>query len=617
MLSSLSVMALGQVVSSGPTAASTFGVVGITAQSGEVLACFGPYENGYGATPTSKAQLLELGCTDPSVVSIPGGIDTHTSQEMIAHKCGVDLPRYDPEWTAVLDECGRSPVHTTDKYHESLGCLYNETGGEHSPKIGHAADVKETPIYGKWEDYSELELPALDACNAHFGITPESNGKEVYHHHVAGLPPFVVGCYGPAAGDETHPEGKLVSFEACRSLYAECANEVITIVTEEGETTPYVPFCPCFDEDISNVSDEPIDVITSTVEVGFTASGTVEDYGEDEIDALETFFKDTTNAEEVDVTVEPASVLIKAAITVADQDAGQALASSLVGNGGVLSDSAALTQALSTAGISISVEEIKPPKVTTRSSLWPGCTAADLEGDFDASGHPTLGDAHHIAVERLNYGESGVNPVKCMEGDFDGDGTFTVNDAAQVAQAQFKVALLPWQTEDIHHTFDRRQMGNVPDAFLSIMTIGEVDRAARTAQLRVERADGAKGSWRAVGAQFTSGISDVAQATISSVRMHQNGVTELHKGLFLEATDLSGRGHAWPMGAVATVTFAPGTDMTSLQIDYKSINTYLVQNAEPLCETKPGASCKIVTAVSMQLSPLDVKLKLAKMGSKA
>ena len=29
------------------------------------------------------------------------------------------------------------------------------------------------PIYGKWENFEEEELPVLDACGGHFGVTPD------------------------------------------------------------------------------------------------------------------------------------------------------------------------------------------------------------------------------------------------------------------------------------------------------------------------------------------------------------------------------------------------------------------------------------------------------------
>ena len=39
------------------------------------------------------------------------------------------------------------------------------------PKVGEATDGM--PIYGKWENFEEEELPVLDACGGHFGVTPD------------------------------------------------------------------------------------------------------------------------------------------------------------------------------------------------------------------------------------------------------------------------------------------------------------------------------------------------------------------------------------------------------------------------------------------------------------
>jgi len=53
----------------------------------------------------------------------------------------------------------------------------------------------------------------LDACGAHYGITPDSNGVLIYHHHVQDKAPFAVGCYGPNA------DLSVVSVAQCRSFY--------------------------------------------------------------------------------------------------------------------------------------------------------------------------------------------------------------------------------------------------------------------------------------------------------------------------------------------------------------------------------------------------------------
>ncbi len=105
-----------------------------------------------------------------------------------------------------------------------------------------------TGLYGKWEDRAARTLPALDACGAHFGVTPESNGAVVYHHHISDLPPFTFGCYGPATDAQGQPA--LVSLQACRALYSSsnrgCGDgDQVRITTAQG-TVDYDPWCPCF-----------------------------------------------------------------------------------------------------------------------------------------------------------------------------------------------------------------------------------------------------------------------------------------------------------------------------------------------------------------------------------
>ena len=100
------------------------------------------------------------------------------------------------------------------------------------------------PADGKWENFALQELPALDACGAHFGVTPDSGGAVVYHHHVRDLAPFTFGCYGPAADEDG--TATLVTLEACRALYPDCADgDEITVTTPEGRLL-YDPWCPCF-----------------------------------------------------------------------------------------------------------------------------------------------------------------------------------------------------------------------------------------------------------------------------------------------------------------------------------------------------------------------------------
>ena len=121
-----------------------------------------------------------------------------------------------------------------------LECLYEEAG-EHSTKVGETLDGTQD-LFGKWEDYSQQDLPSLDACGGHFGITPESDGETVYHYHVQDKAPFTFGCYGP------NSDGSVVTLAQCKALYSDCdqASSTISITTSFG-TFDYNLWCPCFD----------------------------------------------------------------------------------------------------------------------------------------------------------------------------------------------------------------------------------------------------------------------------------------------------------------------------------------------------------------------------------
>jgi len=136
-----------------------------------------------------------------------------------------------------------------------------------------------------------------------------------------------------------------------------------------------------------------------------------------------------------------------------------------------------------------------------------------------------------------------------------------------------------------------------------LVALENVDSKAHTAQVRFERADGAHGMWKAIGVQFTTGASPAKIASVEMLQGAPGQIYAMHKEHFLQAADLSGAGLSWPMGRVATVTFTHDTDMDALQIDYKSMNTYLVQNFDPQCVPKRSSQCKTVTVQSNHLNP--------------
>jgi hypothetical protein len=172
-------------------------------------------------------------------------------------------------YISLIDECGG---HTKEyHFHERLSCLYKEEG-THSTKVGEGLDKK--GLYGKWEDYTDKTLPSLDACGGHFGVTPDSNGKEVYHYHVQVKAPFTIGCFGPAknaAGEET-----LVTLAQCRGLYDGCSSTPVDLVTTAG-TVSYKYWCPCYDVDGSTVGTKELPVFANknaTVTCKDCSSGT-------------------------------------------------------------------------------------------------------------------------------------------------------------------------------------------------------------------------------------------------------------------------------------------------------------------------------------------------------
>jgi len=250
-----------------PCAASLLGDVALTTVAGTGLDgatfavgenIYGPYEAGF--TSTQKNILIGMGCTDENVANayLEGGIDTHVAEQMVAKGCGITLPRTDGDtYVSLIDECGG---HTRDyHFHERLSCLYEEKG-THSAKIGEALDGK--PLYGKWEDYATKTLPLLDSCGGHFGVTPDSNGKVVYHYHVQVRAPFTIGCFGPSTDEATGNE-KLVTLAECRNLYNGCSSSsTINKLDTTFGIIDYKYWCPCYDATGSNVGTQELPVFS-------------------------------------------------------------------------------------------------------------------------------------------------------------------------------------------------------------------------------------------------------------------------------------------------------------------------------------------------------------------
>ena len=163
--------------------------------------------------------------------TIPGGIDTLLAENMLHHAC-------QDSSLEILDYCGghATPYH----YHEHIDCLYDpDPDTDHSTRVGTALDGR--GLYGK-NIQGGVPPTDLDVCGGRFGVTPDSNGEEVYYYVMTDEAPFTAGCFGPVQ-----------TVEECRALYpATCEGERYTATTEWG-TGEYDLDCPCFDEFGSNI----------------------------------------------------------------------------------------------------------------------------------------------------------------------------------------------------------------------------------------------------------------------------------------------------------------------------------------------------------------------------
>ncbi len=260
--------------------------------AGTIIA--GPFEAGFDSEIDTL--LGWLGCAPASNGYLDGGIDTQTALEIVHIKCGGDaLPKVvggafislmwsggvhsppargtgctsPPGGLPGYSACGNPPYH----FHQNFSILYNSGTASvagHSSKVGVTtppASLSASGIYGRFEAAGGV-LPSLDACGGHFGVTPDSGGAVVYHHHVQTAPPFTVGCYGPSASNQ------LVTLAECRSYYdGTCGDSTISVTTAAAGTRAYDPFCPCFDSvtgtNVGNTSSTALQQESST---GVTSS---------------------------------------------------------------------------------------------------------------------------------------------------------------------------------------------------------------------------------------------------------------------------------------------------------------------------------------------------------
>jgi len=222
----------------------------------------GPFEAGFDSMIDTL--LSWLGCSPASKGYLVGGTNTQVATEAVAYQCGTTLPEVSGGvfkslmWSMGVHSppdsagCTSPPAgiagyctanNPSFHFHQNFTQLYSPSAAGHSTKIGitkpASSAMATSSIYGKYE--ATGVLPTLDACNAHWGYTPDSPSTLVYHHHVTDAAPFVVGCYGPPAS------GGLTTLTECRSYYAGCDDVTVSLTTAAG-TFRYDTWCPCYDK---------------------------------------------------------------------------------------------------------------------------------------------------------------------------------------------------------------------------------------------------------------------------------------------------------------------------------------------------------------------------------
>jgi hypothetical protein len=110
-----------------------------------------------------------------------------------------DANNPDGEGFVVRDLCGGQPLASgAYGYYADPKCIYADTVGSHSPKLGYALDGY--PIYGPLSDGGVVPTD-LDECN---GRTHPLLG---YVYHVTASAPYMVGCFHGHVCDETSCPG--------------------------------------------------------------------------------------------------------------------------------------------------------------------------------------------------------------------------------------------------------------------------------------------------------------------------------------------------------------------------------------------------------------------------
>ena len=231
---------------------------------------FNAFEAGFSSQQDNV--ISGWGCSTPSLLyDSTGGLDIGLAESKVRKLCydseknSFPNVQSDNSYRGTVGPCGG---HTGDyHFHGRYHCLYEQTG-EHSTKIG---DVGPYIMYGKWEHFTAKQLPQLDACGAHIGITPDSPSEAVYHYHVQDRAPYGVGCYGDGVN--------LMTVSACRALYSTCGDgdETFTDMPQPDGTLKSFAYdrdCPCFDANGLNTDSSITEraIIAQPSVIGYDAS---------------------------------------------------------------------------------------------------------------------------------------------------------------------------------------------------------------------------------------------------------------------------------------------------------------------------------------------------------
>ena len=231
---------------------------------------FNAFEDGFSSQQDNV--ISGWGCSTPSLLyDSTGGLDIGLAESKVRKLCydsaknSFPNVQSDNTYRGTVGPCGG---HTGDyHFHGRYHCLYEQTG-EHSTKIG---DVGPYIMYGKWEHFTAKQLPQLDACGAHIGITPDSPSEAVYHYHVQDRAPYGVGCYGDGVN--------LMTVSACRALYSTCGDgdETFTDMPQPDGTLKSFAYdrdCPCFDANGLNTDSSITEraIIAQPSVIGYDAS---------------------------------------------------------------------------------------------------------------------------------------------------------------------------------------------------------------------------------------------------------------------------------------------------------------------------------------------------------